>query len=697
MAKKAEYAADKYAKHKKYVADKRREDTASGQDVGDAPVVANPERRVAAIGSLRLFCESYFSGTFPLAWSSDHLSVIEKLQASIIGGELFALAMPRASGKTSLLRVAALWALLTGHKQYVVFIVANAGKAKKLIGAIKSTIRYNADLHADFGPELFAFVKLDNQPRRAGGQHQNGRPTNIEWSLNGVAFPSVKESTIGGSVIESYGIESGDIRGSFRTMPDGQTTRRPDMFIVDDPQTKESARSKSQNDMRHEIINGDILGMAGPGVSMTGVVLCTVIEAGDLAERMLDKEQSPAWRGERFQLMRSMPKNMALWDRYAEIKHDCQRRDEPTTPATEFYRNNQAAMDEGAVPSWAARFERHQISAVQYAIDLYQHDPFQFASEYQNQPLVKEASSEALPTPAQIIDRVNRVERGVVPPDSTILTAFVDVQQDALFWTVCGWSQSFTGSVIDYGAWPDQQRRYFTLRDIAQAGRTLSASFPGQGLEAQIYAGLDLLCSQLLDREWLREDGSTARIERCLIDANWGKSTKVVKKFVRQSKWSAIVTPSHGRYVGATSTPFDQYAKKEGEKIGEAWRMPKPIAGEARHIAWDTNYWKSFLFSRLSSGRGAEGAFTFCGSQPSEHRMLGDHLLAENRVQVNAKGREVEEWKIRPGRPDNHYLDCVVGCFVAASMCGCSLTQTAAASTGQRRKIQIPPHLLRKA
>jgi phage terminase large subunit GpA-like protein len=319
-----------------------------------------------------------------------------------------------------------------------------------------------------------------------------------------------------------------------------------------------------------------------------------------------------------------------------------------------------------------------------------------FAAEYQNEPLVKEASTEALPTPAHIMDRVNRVPRGLVPPDATALTAFIDIQQDALFWTVCGWAQNFTGSVIDYGAWPDQQRRYFTLRDISQSGRTLSNSTPGQGLEAQIYAGLEALCGQLLDRDWLREDGTTARIERCLIDANWGRSTKVVKRFCRQSKWATTLTPSHGRYVGATSTPFDQFAKKDGEKIGEAWRMPKPTPGESRHIVWDTNYWKSFLFSRMTTGMGSDGAFTLSGAQPSEHRMLADHLLAENRVRVDAKGRTVDEWKIRPERPDNHLLDCLVGCAVAASMAGCSLASTEMA-TRVRRQVSIPKHLIRKA
>jgi hypothetical protein len=58
---------------------------------------------------------------------------------------------------------------------------------------------------------------------------------------------------------------------------------------------------------------------------------------------------------------------------------------------------------------------------------------------------------------------------------------------------------------------------------------------------------------------------------------------------------------------------------------------------------------------------------------PSKHRMLAEHLTAEYRVQTQGWGRKVDEWKPRPNRPDNHYLDCIVGSAVAASIQGVSL------------------------
>ena len=58
-------------------------------------------------------------------------------------------------------------------------------------------------------------------------------------------------------------------------------------------------------------------------------------------------------------------------------------------------------------------------------------------------------------------------------------------------------------------------------------------------------------------------------------------------------------------------------------------------------------------------------------------------LLAEYRVRTQGRGRTVDEWKPRPERSDNHFLDCLVGAAVAGSMCGCSALSSQDASPKQ--------------
>jgi hypothetical protein len=70
--------------------------------------------------------------------------------------------------------------------------------------------------------------------------------------------------------------------------------------------------------------------------------------------------------------------------------------------------------------------------------------------------------------------------------------------------------------------------------------------------------------------------------------------------------------------------------------------------------------------------------------------LIADHITAEAPIQTVGRGRKVDEWKLRgPGR-DNHWLDCIVGAAVAASMNGSALAGVTDEQPKQkRRKITI--------
>jgi phage terminase large subunit GpA-like protein len=220
-------------------------------------------------------------------------------------------------------------------------------------------------------------------------------------------------------------------------------------------------------------------------------------------------------------------------------------------------------------------------------------------------------------------------------------------------------------------AYPDQQRQYFTLRD---AQMTLSHMAPKAGAEGAIYAGLETLTKQLLGVTWQRDDGAQLRIDRCLIDANWGASTETVYKFCQQSSFGAALMPSHGRYVGAASVPFAEYRQQQGDRNGHNWRIPSTVGKRSiKHVVYDTNFWKTFVFARLAVAMGDRGCLSLFGERPEDHRLISEHLTAEYPVTTIGRGRTVEEWKHRPDRPDNHWFDCLVGAAVAASMQGAHL------------------------
>jgi len=580
---------------------------------------------------------------------------------------------------------AVVWSALIGATPFVTLIAASADRAKSLLENVKTWLETNRLLAEDFPEVTYPIKCLERITNRQKGQKYNGESTRIEWAADKVVLPTIAGSKASGVVISCSGMKGSDIRGQNHARADGQVVR-PQLVMVDDPQTTESAWSPSQSQRREAILAGDVLGMAGPGKKIAGLMACTVIRPDDMADRLLDREKHPEWQGERTKLVYSFPTNEKLWARYAEIRGDSLRNDGDGSAATAFYCENREAMDAGARVAWPERHNEDELSGIQHAMNLRLRDGAAFFAEYQNEPIVETEGEEML-TAEQIAAKTNGYERGVLPLGAAHLTMFIDVQQKALFWLIAAWEESFTGYVLDYGTWPDQRRAYFTLRDVH---RTLGRATPGAGLEGSIYTGLERLCDERVDRVYRREDGAQMKIDRALIDANWGQSTDVVYQFCRQSKHAGIILPSHGRFVGASSIPFSEYRRKRGDRIGHHWRIPSTTGKrQVRHVLIDTNYWKSFVHARLAVAMGDPGCLSLFGHDEKAHRLLAEHLTAEFRVKTMARDRTVDEWKLRATRPDNHWLDCLVGTAVAASIQGAALSSLGTQTAAPRERIKL--------
>src|SRR5574344_1218234 len=509
-----------------------------GRDIGELPEVENPERKASCKDDFKLFCETYFPEVYQLKWSDDHLRAISKIQKSVLEGGLFALAMSRGSGKSSLTETAAIWAMLYGHREFVVLIGASESAALEMLDSIKTEFEVNEHISADFPEVSYPIAKLEGIANRCAGQLYRGERTRITWTANEIVLPTIAGAASSGVIVRVAGI-TGRIRGMKYKKPDGRTIR-PEFVVIDDPQTSESAGSIEQTRKRVRVLAGDILGLAGPGKKIAGIMPCTVIRPGDMAEQILDKAKHPEWNGERCKMIYQFPKNGELWERYADLRADELRESGTFEKATGFYRERQAEMDEGAVASWPDRHNYDELSAVQHAMNLKLTDEAAFWAEYQNEPLPEDLGTDEQLTVDGVVNKLNGHSRRTVPVSANHITMFVDVQKTLLFYVVCAWDDDFTGCVIDYGAWPDQRRRYFTLNE---ANPTLQAKFPRSGLEGCLYGGLTAPTEDYLSLEFTRDDGAGMKIEKCLVDANWGQSTDVVYR--SEEHTSELQSPDH--------------------------------------------------------------------------------------------------------------------------------------------------------
>lgn len=428
-----------YERHKLRAAKRQKELSQSGREIyrPGCLKVKNWRRKRRALDSLEAFCKSYFPDVFYLPFSADHLRVIAKMEAIVNDGGQLAFAMPRGSGKSALCAAAALWAVLKGVHLYVLLIGATETDATTTLKGIREHLETNDILLEDFPEVCWPIRCLEGIPQRR--LLWKGRLIRMELKEGEIVFPSLPASPAAGAILGVAGL-TGRIRGRKHVRSDGREVR-PSLVFLDDPQDDEAAASPAQCAKRESIINGAVLGLAGPDSKISAFMPCTVICPDDLADRLLNRDRNPQWRGELTKLIYQWPKGAdseKLWDEYAEMRRQILREGRDLRECDRFVEDHHDAMHAGSEVAWA---ERHPgaVSTLQYAYNIrLERGDAAFNAEYQNEPPKPKLLEEQPLDAHTLCQRLNRAAWGTAPGRSTVLTAFIDCSKEVLYWVVCG-------------------------------------------------------------------------------------------------------------------------------------------------------------------------------------------------------------------------------------------------------------------
>src|SRR5581483_2386483 len=91
-----------YRRHREAAGRRQSASSRAGREIGELPAVVNPDRRAGCARNFGRYLLTYHPYSFPLPFSPDHQRVIARTELSMLEGGLFALAMPRGSGKTTI-------------------------------------------------------------------------------------------------------------------------------------------------------------------------------------------------------------------------------------------------------------------------------------------------------------------------------------------------------------------------------------------------------------------------------------------------------------------------------------------------------------------------------------------------------------------------------------------------------------------
>ncbi len=645
------------------------------------PLPLNMVRRDGCRFDLPLFLTTYFPHSTGLKpFSLSHLSAIERMQYSILeGGSVVMTCFPRGFGKTTISENVALWATLYGHRKFVPIIGADKGSAVDNIASLKFELTENDLLAEDFPEVVIPFKMLDNKAQRCANQKHQEELTYIRWNSEELGFAWIKDSN--GKYLENSGATfrclgiTGRIRGMSIKYPDG-TKQRPDFFILDDPQTDESALSPTQCDKRLSIYQKSILRLGGHSKLLSGIINATVIEPDDMVDNLLSHEKHPEVEGMRIPMLTAMAdRHEELWmDRYSELRRtynpeDPRDRRRAINEANQFYAENQYEMDEGAGATWHHCFAEDdgELSAIQHAYNILIDDgPVVFASECQNEPISRRPVGIEFLTAKEILSTRVGMHRHI-PKGVETIALHIDVQKRALYYCVTGFTDNFTIHPIEYGIFPEQRS---TGMSYSRVRNTLQRKYKGMSDEMVLTNAIKDLLSNLMSKTYLREDGLRLRCELGLVDG--GYQTDSVHKGVSEAGMPNTYV-AHGRGIKAADTPMMSLPRRSGERRSKdpfvPWRMlPDQNRRSVKYILFCANSAKTFTHRRIRTDLGEPGSFQL---PAGDHRDFASHLSdSEFPTETEGPYGRVIEWGAVPGRPDNHLFDCLVGSVVAGGITG---------------------------
>ena len=628
---------------------------------------ARSERRVASEKSFHAFCRTFLAHRFPLADSPDQTESKDKIQHAVLTGGKFGQSAPRGDGKTQRALAGVLWAVLSGHRRYVVPVGPTGLHAKKLVQDIAQELADNDELAKDWPEICLSYREVYGKANKAAylrvrvadkdGQELGTYDPRIVASTNKLVLPTVPGACldgpqIGGSVIEGAGI-TGAVRGLRHTTANGETLR-PDFALLDDLQTRKSAMSTSQTARIMEILRGDINRLAGPDRELAAICCCTVIRRGDAADQLLDNKLNPQWRGVRKKMVYRWPDAAKLWDEYAKLRKTGLLDGDGGKSANDYYAAHREEMDKGAEVGWQQRYRRDvgEVSAIQCAYNILIDDGEEaFAAECQNEP-IEHARVVVEITPAIVKSRLNGLLAGQVPERQHVLTAFCDINRYALSWVVGAWSPDMTGNVVAYGLWPQDGTPVYDEKKPN-----------GQTEEQAVFAALTTLGQHLTQPGLFRKGTEPRKLDALAADcgAGWkGVFEKAVFPFVRGSRLPVVLVPSRG-----WAAKFFKAAK--AIRTGDGWMVRDWGEGKGNVLVHISDHHRLAVHQSLVMPTGSPGGITLYGDKPTAHNIFAEQVCGE-RLAEHVKGDIADHYLwARTPNTRNDFLDALVGSRVLAS------------------------------
>jgi hypothetical protein len=457
--------------------------------------------------------------------------------------------------------------------------------------------------------------------------------------------------------------------------------QRPQLAIIDDPDTEDSARSEEQGKKLSARIDRAIAGLAPKGHRMSRVMLTTLQNRTCASAQFTDPKIKPSWKGQRFAFLICKPDRMDLWDEYITLRQQSMSEgDEFARKAHRFYIGSRKKMDAGAKVANPYSFDgralpdgsKLQVSAIQRYFDFVADNGESAAlCELQNAPPEEAGPVESGITAYRVQRQVSGYPRKTVPPGCEIITQGIDVRKVALHRVVRAWRSDGTGFTIDYG-----------VQEVH--GITVGSD---EGVDVALVRALRAVYEFLREEPYRTVDGKSVPVALTLVDAGW--RTDAIYHGCKELGLGWMPAMGFGQSAGCVQANFNSPTHTSHDrKPGDGWFMSRRPNG-IWLVCMDTDRWKAWEHDRWMTPTDKPGTMMLYGESDGGERLSFDekshfsyakHITAEVEVEEVIKGVLRRKWK--PKSDTNHYLDASYMADVAANMKGIKLLKSSGLSAG---------------
>lgn len=629
-------------------------------------------------------CEDPFTYRFV----PQQVDMIRAIANAIKNGGDQAIAASRGEGKTLIAERLVTKYVLQGLCRYAVIFAATGPMADAILRSIASYIESNNRLYADYPEACYPVRCLEGASQRArtqratGTRHDNGEPYEAErlrysWCGGELIFPQTPGSPSANAIIATRGLDAA-VRGL-------RSGKRPELAVIDDPDTEQTANSEEQAAKLLKRIDAAIAGLGGQKRKIGRVALTTIQTRTSVAYTLTDPSKRPSFKGRRYRWLVKQPDRVEMWDEYIQMRaEDQQAKDDAgnhTDPdarrAYRFYRDHREQMDAGAMVANPNRYnsdlhadgEPWQLSALQAYYDLVATmGADNVATEYDNEPPAEAAIVESGISPQRIQRKCSGYERRCVPPGCTVVTCGIDVRKVALHWVVRAWAPDCSGYTIDYGVHEIYGTRYGSDEGLDEAIRRAILDF----YETSKSVG------------YHNTDGEIVPIDLTLIDSGWRMDA--VYAACLEIGTGIMPVKGFGRSGGCAGASFVAVQRATTDRRpGDGWFLSRQ--GKLWLVCADADRWKAWEHDRWMTPADAAGSMQIFGSPSKEgqrltadektHFAYAKHICNESEQEyTDRRGNLRRGWKTK--NENTHWLDASYYSSIAANVRGIRMATSAA-------------------